>query len=118
MKIEQRRSGEVLILRVSETRLDAMVALEFKEAVMPLAGAGPARVVLDLGCVSFLDSSGLGALVGLKKYLAPERDLELAALQPQLSRVLALTRLDSVFVIHPQPPMPPSPGVPPLAAAS
>lgn len=58
------------------------------------------RVVLDMSRVGFLDSSGLGALVAVMKFLAPARRLELACLQPNVEKVLKLTRMDTVFHIH------------------
>jgi anti-sigma B factor antagonist len=62
---------------------------------------GPGRVVLDLARVQFLDSSGLGAIVAVKKLLAPERVLELSGLTPTVEKVFRLTRMDSIFTIHP-----------------
>ena len=61
-------------------------------------GDGP--VILDLSRVDFIDSSGLGAIVAVMKFLAPARKLELAALTPNVERVFHLTRMDSVFPIH------------------
>jgi anti-sigma B factor antagonist len=88
------------VVRVDEARIDAAVALEFKEAVRAAAGEAAPRIVLDLSAVSFLDSSGLGALVGAMKLLGPGRRLELSGLHPNLERVFALTRMDSVFRVH------------------
>jgi anti-sigma B factor antagonist len=59
------------------------------------------RVVLDLSSVNFLDSSGLGAVVAVMKLLLPGRKLELAGLTPTVEKVFRLTRMDSVFIIHP-----------------
>lgn len=100
MRIAATEVAGVCLIRVDEPRIDAAVALRFKEAVRAAAGEGPGRVVLDLGAVTFLDSSGLGALVGTMKLLGPGRSLELAALQPNVARVLRLTRMDTVFTIH------------------
>ena len=58
------------------------------------------RVVLDLSRVTFVDSSGLGAIVAAMKMLAPDRRLDLAGLQTNVERVFRLTRMDTVFVIH------------------
>ena len=85
-----------------EDRIDAAVALEFKEAVRGLAARGGDPVILDLTQVQFLDSSGLGALVAVMKLLAPEQRLELAGLAPPVAKVLRLTRMDTIFVIHGQ----------------
>lgn len=92
-----------LIVRVTQPRLDAAIAIEFKEAMRKATAARPtaAPVVLDLGSVGFLDSSGLGAVVAVMKLLAPDRRLELAGLTPTVEKVFRLTRMDRVFVIHP-----------------
>ncbi len=48
------------------------------------------------------NSSGLGAVVAVRKFLGPDRVLELAGLTPAVEKVFRLTRMDSVFVIHPE----------------
>ncbi len=58
-----------------------------------------ARIVLDLGQVEFIDSSGLGAIVAAMKQLGPDRRLDLVALNPNVDKVFRLTRMDSVFRI-------------------
>jgi len=65
-----------------------------------LAGDAPARVVLDVAMVEFLDSSGLGAVVAAMKQLGVDRKLELAGLTPTVEKVFRLTRMDTVFTIH------------------
>jgi anti-sigma B factor antagonist len=50
--------------------------------------------------VAFLDSSGLGAVVAVKKLMGPDRRLDLACLTPAVDKVFRLTRMDSVFTIH------------------
>jgi len=61
-------------------------------------GEGP--VILDLGKVDFIDSSGLGAIVAAMKHLGNERRLHLAGLLPNVDRVFRLTRMDTIFPIH------------------
>lgn len=92
--------GEARIITVRAARIDASVAIRFKEAVRQAAGAGRGPVLLDLSSVTFLDSSGLGALVGAMKLLGPDRPLELCGLTPNVERVFRLTHMDSVFAIH------------------
>jgi anti-sigma B factor antagonist len=89
-----------LLIRVNETRIDAAVAIEFKEAVRAAAEAPGNPVILDLSKVVFLDSSGLGAVVAVMKLLDPERELQLAGLTPPVAKVFRLTRMDSIFTIH------------------
>ena len=88
------------IVRVGEKRIDAAAATEFREAARHLMLDGPAVAVLDLGGVDFVDSSGLGAIVGLKRLLAPRIEVQLAGLRPKVAKVFALTRMDLIFTIH------------------
>lgn len=92
----------VLIVEVLEARIDAAVAIQFKDAIREVSADAPARIVLDMGGVTFVDSSGLGAVIGTMKQLAPDRRLELAGLTSAVEKVFRLTRMDKVFVIHAQ----------------
>ncbi|RME18365.1 MAG: anti-sigma factor antagonist [Alphaproteobacteria bacterium] len=100
MKLETRDFGEIRVVSVGDSRIDAAVAVEFRDAMREVTSDGPPTVVLDLSNVVFLDSSGLGAVVAAMKQAAPERRLELAGLQPMVEKVFRLTRMDSVFRIH------------------
>ena len=100
MNLNGEVAGDMLIVRVNETRIDAAGAIQFKERMREVTAEGPTRVVLDLSHVGFLDSSGLGAVVAVMKLLMPKRKLELAGLTPTVEKVFRLTRMDSVFVIH------------------
>jgi anti-sigma B factor antagonist len=95
------REGDILVVRALERRLDAAGAILFKDRLRATVADPSARVVLDMSMIDFLDSSGLGALVSAMKLLGPERRLELAALTPAVERVFRLTRMDTVFAIHP-----------------
>ncbi|MFO6466044.1 STAS domain-containing protein [Jannaschia sp. KMU-145] len=99
MQIDSRTTDDILILELTEARLDAACAVGFKEQVRELCGGHGGRVVLDMAKVDFLDSSGLGALVSVMKGL-DGRTLELARTRGAVSRVLDLTRMDRVFAIH------------------
>jgi anti-anti-sigma factor len=77
---------------VSET------AGEIKSVVHPLIQAG-GRIVVDLGDVSHLDSSGLGALVGLKASAIRQGFciLEFTNLTPRILELLRITHLTQLF---------------------
>jgi anti-sigma B factor antagonist len=93
--------GGALVARVDEGRIDAAGAIRFKDRMRELtADTAADRVILDLSQVAFIDSSGLGAIVSVMKLLAPTRRLELASLTENVAKVLRLTRMDTVFVIH------------------
>ncbi|WP_112311675.1 STAS domain-containing protein [Pseudogemmobacter bohemicus] len=101
MSIEAQTEGDALIIRVGHDRIDAAGAIGFKERIRDLIPGTERRVIMDLSRVNFLDSSGLGAIVAVMKLLAPARKLELAGLTPTVEKVFRLTRMDSVFTIHP-----------------
>jgi anti-sigma B factor antagonist len=104
MNLSTSEAEGATVIRVGEDRIDAAVAIQFKDAMRELTGGAHGRVVLDLGRVAFIDSSGLGAIVSDLKFLAPERRLELAALTPNVERVFRLTRMNEVFHILPSSP--------------
>lgn len=101
MNLTAKLQGELLIVSAQTDRIDAAGAIDFKETMRDLTRQPSSRVVLDLSLVGFLDSSGLGAVVAVMKMLAPTRRLELAGLTPTVAKVFRLTRMDSVFSIHP-----------------
>ena len=101
MNLYAEARGGALVVSVNEERLDAAIAIRFKDRMREVTMQPAARVVLDLSQVAFLDSSGLGAVVAVMKSLAPDRALEIAGLTPNVERVFRLTRMDSVFAIFP-----------------
>ncbi len=100
MLLETTVTQDATVVEVMENRVDAAVAVQFKDAVRLATQEGPYRVVLDMGRVAFLDSSGLGAVIGAMKQMAPDRTMELAALTPAVEKVFRMTRMDSIFTIH------------------
>ena len=90
----------VTIIRVDADRIDAAVAISFKDRMRELLGGASGRVVLDLEKVDFIDSSGLGAIVAAMKLMPPGAKLELAGLSPAVDKVFRMTRMDSIFQIH------------------
>ena len=58
-------------------------------------------LVIDMEAVEFLDSTGLGVLVGgLKKVRAHDGSLQLVCTQDRLLKIFRITGLAKVFVIH------------------
>ncbi len=100
MQMTTQTRPEVLSVLVLEDRIDAASAIQFKERMRDLTETAHPRVVLDLARVQFLDSSGLGAIVAVKKLLGPDRVMELSSLTPTVEKVFRLTRMDTIFTIH------------------
>jgi len=71
-----------------------------KETALSIASKKPEEVVLDLAEVPFIDTSGLGVLVGLRSRLK-EKKIDFRVVNPseRVLNSLYLTRLDTVFGI-------------------
>lgn len=100
MDFQAEQKGEDLFVTVAEPRIDAAGAIQFKDKMRELSQPIDGRIVLDMGSVEFVDSSGLGAIVAAMKQLKPGQKLELAALTDTVAKVFRLTRMDSIFPIH------------------
>jgi anti-sigma B factor antagonist len=73
------RDSNITVLHC-EGRLNMVSAPELRDVVKEAIGNGRPRIVLDLSGVSFVDSSGLGSLVGcLKNAREAQGDLRLVA---------------------------------------
>ena len=97
MTMIERGEGGVATAR-PQGRLDYLSAGDVKQELLGAVEAGSSKLVVDLSGVDFVDSSGLGALIGsLKAARAAGGDLRLAAVPEQARVVLSLTTLDRMF---------------------
>ncbi len=79
-------------------QLDVATAPELRQALQEAQYGGGARVVVDLTRVEFLDSFGLGVLVGgLKRARLQGGRFVLAGAGPRVQRIFEVTGLDSSF---------------------
>lgn len=90
-----------LNITVTEPRIDAAIATLFKDKLREIVVGRRKPVHLDMAAVDFMDSSGLGAMIAVRKSLPETVGLVLLALTPNVERVFRLTRMDSVFDIRP-----------------
>jgi anti-sigma B factor antagonist len=99
MQIALDKAGEVAVAAVPVEELDASNAGEFKRDIAPLLEAN-IKLVLDLGRLRFVDSSGLGAFIScLRKLNAKGGDLKLCGMSKQVRAVFELVRMHKVFDI-------------------
>lgn len=100
MEFETTKNGAITHLKMKATRLDAAQAIGFKENVRAIADDGADYILLDMSNVEFMDSSGLGALVSVLKYMGVEKKFEITGLTQVVEKVFKLTRMDEVFCVH------------------
>ncbi|GAA4760074.1 STAS domain-containing protein [Nocardioides endophyticus] len=80
--------------------IDIATVPELRDRVMGLQVDGPPRLVIDLTGVTFIDSLGLGALIGIHKRARVLQGSLVVVPSPAANRVLVATALDRVFKLH------------------
>jgi anti-sigma B factor antagonist len=95
------RAGGVAVIRLVG-RLDLLSAAEVRQRLAQAVADGNRRLVVDLGDVAFVDSSGLAALIGgLKAARLAGGDLRLARAGDQARLILKVTQLDQILRPYP-----------------
>jgi anti-anti-sigma factor len=99
--IEVRLLSPVRAVIAARGRMNAITAPAMKSRIKELIDGGRVEIVCDLSEVSFVDSSGLSALVsGLKATRERGGFLKLAGASEQVARIFKLTLLDRVFEMY------------------
>ena len=81
--------------------VDVYTAPRLREKLVELVTQGKHRIVVDLEGVEFLDSTGLGVLVGgLKRVRSHNGDLSLVCNQHRILKVFEITGLNRAFSIY------------------
>ncbi|CUR60550.1 Anti-sigma-B factor antagonist [metagenome] len=81
--------------------IDVYTAPRLRDKITELVAEGAHTLVIDMEAVEFLDSTGLGVLVGgLKKVRAHGGSLQLICTQERLLKIFRITGLAKVFTIH------------------
>ena len=98
--MESVSAGDCAVLQVAG-EIDVYTAPELRERVIGLIDDGARHVIADLRAVDFLDSSGLGALVGsLRRLRMREGSLKLVTGGGRILQVFRITGLTHAFALH------------------
>lgn len=82
--------------------VDIYTSPKLKDAIVGLLDQGQSRLVVDLKDVEFIDSAGLGVLLGsLKRVREHQGEIVLVAARDPVLKLFSLTGLDRVFRIFP-----------------
>ena len=99
MNVPQTLHDNICVL-APENRLDALAAPRFKQAILDAMEQGHIVLVVDFSKVTFMDSSGLGALIASSRALHKQQgEIYLACLNDTIRQIMNLTRADSMFDI-------------------
>ncbi len=81
--------------------IDVYTAPKLREQLVSLVNAGSHHLIVDMEGVEFLDSTGLGVLVGgLKRVRAYDGSLKLVCTQERIVKIFRITGLTKVFPIY------------------
>ena len=84
-----------------EGEIDVYTAPRLRELLIDLVSQGNYQLIVNLDKVEFLDSNGLGVLVGgLKRVRAHDGSLDLICTRERILEILRITGLTKVFGIH------------------
>jgi len=101
MDIEVTRGAAITVV-VPRGDLDMAAAERMKRTLTDLVDDGSRKLLVDLGLVGYIDSSGMGALVAaLKHARSAGGDLRLCALQDDVRAIFEMTRLIKAVTTHP-----------------
>ena len=84
-----------------EGTIDISTAPRLRELLIDLVSTDNCQLIVNMDKVEFLDSTGLGVLVGgLKRVRAHDGSLDLACTRERILKLFRITGLTNVFGIH------------------
>jgi len=97
--IQFRKSGEISVLGLSGD-VDVYTCSILRDAIIHSIDQGDQRMVINMANVNYIDSSGLGTLVGgLRRVKQNDGHLAISSATPRIRKVLKITGLNKVFTI-------------------
>jgi anti-sigma B factor antagonist len=100
LSLASRTEGDKTVVSVGG-EIDVYTAPKLREQIVQLVEEGRYHLVVDMEDVEFLDSTGLGVLVGgLKRVRAHDGSLRLVCTQERILKIFRITGLTKVFPIH------------------
>ena len=100
MRFEQELCDNYVVVRPLDSRLDSIAAPEFRHAVLDLSEKHSLQIVVDLVEIEFMDSSGLGAIIGCYKATQESGGMLLCNVCDNVKEVFTLTHMDRIFEIN------------------
>lgn len=100
LSLDDRAAADSVVVAV-RGQVDVYTAHDLRDRLTGFVDAGERHLIVDLAGVEFLDSTGLGVLVGaLKRVRARDVSLQLVCSEERLLKIFRITGLDKVFLIH------------------
>jgi len=100
LSVSTTERDDVVIVTVAG-EVDVYTAPQLRSALEECVAAGQNKIVVDLEGVGFIDSTGLGVLVGqLKALRRVDGSLRIVCSDERILRLLAITGLDQILPLH------------------
>lgn len=100
LRVDVSRRGRWSVVDVAG-EVDVATAPRLREKLISLVNDGNYHIVVDLGGVDFIDSTGLGVLIsGLKRVRTHDGELVLVCTEPRIVKVFEITGLTKVFPVY------------------
>jgi len=101
LNISERQAGDVTILDLSGKVTISEGSVALRTTIRRLLGEGKKKILLNLGSVGYVDSSGIGELVSSFTAVNKESgSLKLLNLTQKIQDLLAITKLLTVFDVY------------------
>jgi len=98
MQINEQRQGEVVVLGLKGKMMGGPETQAVHEKIKEIVANGANRIVIDLGKVKWMNSSGLGMLMGaLTTIKNADGDLKLANVTEKVQSLFMITKLITIF---------------------
>lgn len=100
MKVQYLNQEDKITIMVEEETIDIQNADQLREILLDQVYTGKTDLLLDLQKVTFIDSSGLGALVyGLREARRNKGSIRVSGLTEHVSSMFSITRLNKIFEV-------------------
>lgn len=101
VKLSTRQVGDVSVMDVSGRITLGEGSSTMRDALRDMVAKGQKKILLNLGDVSYIDSSGIGELVsGFTTVANQGGQLKLLNLTKRVKDLLQITKLYTVFEVH------------------
>lgn len=102
MRVNSRTPNDTTCVLDIEGEVDVYTAPQLKQDIVQIAERGVKHLIVNLSKVEYLDSTGLGVLIGgLKRLREGEGNLALVGPGMRILRIFEITGLDKIFDIYP-----------------
>jgi len=101
MKVSISEKEGIIVVKLAGQLMGGSDALKINEKLFDILEEGKNKIIVDLGDVTWINSSGLGILIGmLTRVRKEDGDLRLVNISEKIKEILIVTKLDSVFKIY------------------